>query len=252
LVPGRQAGAGELALLNVLSRRVAPDAAPATPFRRCEWRRLRTGFTTPRAFWVLLVIGCGCGCCYWGRVCRVSSQSQGLARGCGLLQPAGQWAAAAGSGQQQLPPTPFFGGVESSCLYKKRPFGVITKYQGSRSSKRNPITCSGAPSARVLLVRAHLLLVAYCLLQLKHGLDEAARGAKSHRKNCNKERTDFSIQATLYPDSFRSSLNRAGQSTVDRVDYRHRLPVGFPVSTMPPPDCTCVAGHASNFFRPAL
>jgi hypothetical protein len=29
-----------------------------------------------------------------------------------------------------------------------------------RSSKRNPITCSGAPSARVLLVRAHLL-VAY-------------------------------------------------------------------------------------------
>jgi hypothetical protein len=32
---------------------------------------------------------------------------------------------------------------------------------GSRSSKRNPITCSGAASARVLLVRAHLL-VAYC------------------------------------------------------------------------------------------
>jgi hypothetical protein len=31
----------------------------------------------------------------------------------------------------------------------------------SRSSKSNPITCSGAASARVLLVRAHLL-VAYC------------------------------------------------------------------------------------------
>jgi hypothetical protein len=30
-----------------------------------------------------------------------------------------------------------------------------------RSSNSNPITCSGAPSARVLLVRAHLL-VAYC------------------------------------------------------------------------------------------
>jgi hypothetical protein len=47
---------------------------------------------------------------------------------------------------------------------------------------RLPITCSGAPSARVLLVRAHLpcwLLVAGCLLQLRHGLDEAARDAKS-------------------------------------------------------------------------
>jgi hypothetical protein len=37
----------------------------------------------------------------------------------------------------------------------------IAHVGGSRSSKRNPITCSGAPSARVLLVRAHLL-VAYC------------------------------------------------------------------------------------------
>jgi hypothetical protein len=33
----------------------------------------------------------------------------------------------------------------------------------------------------VLLVRAHLL-VAYCLLQLIHGLDEGARGAKSFRR----------------------------------------------------------------------
>jgi hypothetical protein len=32
---------------------------------------------------------------------------------------------------------------------------------GLHSSNSNPITCSGAPSARVLLVRAHLL-VAYC------------------------------------------------------------------------------------------
>jgi hypothetical protein len=56
-----------------------------------------------------------------------------------------------------------------------------------------------------------------CLLQLIHGLDEGARGAKSHRKKCNKERTDFSIQATLYPDSFRSSLNRA-----EPVDNRSR------------------------------
>ena len=30
-----------------------------------------------------------------------------------------------------------------------------------------------------------------CLLQLKHGLDEGARGAKSHRKKSNKQRTDF-------------------------------------------------------------
>jgi hypothetical protein len=87
-----------------------------------------------------------------------------------------------------------------------------------------------------------------CLLQLIHGLDEGARGAKS---GCKKSR-GFSIQATLYPDSFRSGLKERDQSTIDRVDYRHRLPVGFPVSTMPPPDCTCVAGHASNFLRPTL
>jgi hypothetical protein len=71
-----------------------------------------------------------------------------------------------------------------------------------------------------------------CLLQLIHGLDEGARGAKSGCKKSNKHCEGFSIQATLYPDSFRSSLKRAGQSTIDRVDYRHRLPVGFfPVST---------------------
>jgi hypothetical protein len=54
----------------------------------------------------------------------------------------------------------------------------------SRSSKRNPIACSavcGAPSARVLLV-ASSSTPAGCLLQLKHGLDEGARGAKSQRK----------------------------------------------------------------------
>jgi hypothetical protein len=45
-----------------------------------------------------------------------------------------------------------------------------------------------------------------CLFQLKHGLDEGARGAKSQRKKSNKEREGFSIQATLYPGSFRSSL----------------------------------------------
>jgi hypothetical protein len=60
----------------------------------------------------------------------------------------------------------------------------------------------------------------------------------------------FRSRLTLYPGSFRSSLKRADQSTIDRVDYRHRLPVGFPVSTMRPPDCTCVDGHASNFLRP--
>jgi hypothetical protein len=32
---------------------------------------------------------------------------------------------------------------------------------GLRSSNSNPITCSGAPSARVLLVRAHLLVAYY-------------------------------------------------------------------------------------------
>jgi hypothetical protein len=92
-----------------------------------------------------------------------------------------------------------------------------------------------------------------CLLQLIHGLDEGTRGVKSQREKkaiSNKEREGFSIQATLSPGSFRSSLNRADQSTIDRVDYRHRLPVGFPLSAMPPPDCTCVAGHASNFLRP--
>jgi hypothetical protein len=46
-----------------------------------------------------------------------------------------------------------------------------------------------------------------CLLQLiLHGLDEGARGAKSQRKKSNKEREGFSIQATLSPGSFRSSL----------------------------------------------
>jgi hypothetical protein len=33
--------------------------------------------------------------------------------------------------------------------------------EGLRSSNSNPITCSGAPSARVLLVRAHLLVAYY-------------------------------------------------------------------------------------------
>jgi hypothetical protein len=38
---------------------------------------------------------------------------------------------------------------------------VASRCARSRSSKSNPITCSGAASAAVLLVRAHLL-VAYC------------------------------------------------------------------------------------------
>jgi hypothetical protein len=42
-----------------------------------------------------------------------------------------------------------------------------------------------------------------CLLQLAHGLDEGARGAKSGCKS-NKH-CFFSILATLSPDSFRSS-----------------------------------------------
>jgi hypothetical protein len=90
-----------------------------------------------------------------------------------------------------------------------------------------------------------------CLLQLIHGLDEGARGAKSQSENCNKQSEGFSIQATLSPDSLRSGLKRAGQSAIDRVDSRHRMPVGFPASAMPPPDCTCVAGHAmhSSFLR---
>jgi hypothetical protein len=86
--------------------------------------------------------------------------------------------------------------------------GEMALHVGSRSSssKRNPITCSGAASARVLLVRAHLL-VAYFLFQLIHGalLDEGARGAKSGCKNKFKRCRGFSIRATLCPDSFRSS-----------------------------------------------
>jgi hypothetical protein len=47
--------------------------------------------------------------------------------------------------------------LSASAAYSEPPMPGI----GSRSSKSNPITCSGAASARVLLVRAHLL-VAYC------------------------------------------------------------------------------------------
>jgi hypothetical protein len=38
---------------------------------------------------------------------------------------------------------------------------VASSCRRPRSSKRNPITCSGPPSARVLLVRAHLLVAYY-------------------------------------------------------------------------------------------
>jgi hypothetical protein len=73
----------------------------------------------------------------------------------------------------------------------------------------------------------------------EHGLDKAARGAKSHRKKSNKERTDFSIQATLYPGCFRSSLKGRGQSAIaikpvsnpyrtDFMDLRiHDMDYGF-------------------------
>ena len=66
---------------------------------------------------------------------------------------------------------------------------TISYIHRSRSSKSNPITCSGAASARVLLVQAHLLV---CLLQLKHGLDEGARGAES---GCKKSNNHFAVNA---------------------------------------------------------
>jgi hypothetical protein len=60
-----------------------------------------------------------------------------------------------------------------------------------------------------------------CLLQLIHGLDEGARGAKSYRKKSNKEREGFSIQATLYPLQIKPEESRpvASRQSIDRVDY---------------------------------
>jgi hypothetical protein len=48
----------------------------------------------------------------------------------------------------------------SLCVAQSACIAAEALKRGSRSSKSNPITCSGAASAGVLLVRAHLL-VAY-------------------------------------------------------------------------------------------
>jgi hypothetical protein len=123
-------------------------------------------------------------------------------------------------------------------------------------AKGTRLPALGAASARVLLVRAHLLVA---FIYLIHGLDKGAgaRDAKSPFKKDAKRA--ISIQATGH---FVSRLPQikpvysTHRSTIDRVGSRHRLRVGFPVSgvdnattTGHRTACTCVAGHASNFLR---
>jgi hypothetical protein len=63
-----------------------------------------------------------------------------------------------------------------------------------------------------LLVAYYLLLI-IATLQLIHGLAASMRAREARNpavKKSNKHCEGFSIQATLYPGSFRSSLKRAG------------------------------------------
>jgi hypothetical protein len=58
-----------------------------------------------------------------------------------------------------------------------------------------------------------------------------------------------SIQATLYPDSVQIRPVERIQVDIGAPRLLPSTACWLPVSTMPPPDCICVAGHASKFLR---